>query len=71
MLEKGVEKIPTPTKGGIQNITILRRKAPVLMQGRTSKVQKDFVKNEIPKNRGTLDPKGVYIKCTPLSSGRG
>ena len=23
-------------------------------------VQKDFVKNETPKNRGTLDPKGVY-----------
>ena len=34
-----------------------------------SKVQKDFVKNETPKNRGTLDPKGVEKIPTPTNGG--
>lgn len=32
-------------------------------------VQKDFVKNETPKNRGTLDPKGVHKMYTPTKGG--
>ena len=28
-------------------------------------IQKGFVKNESPKNRGTLDPKGVVKLYTP------
>ena len=28
-------------------------------------IQKGFVKNETPKNRGTLDPKGVEKLATP------
>ena len=32
-------------------------------------VQKDFVKNETPKNRGTLDPKGVEKIPTPKNRG--
>ena len=31
-------------------------------------VQKDFVKNETPKNRGTLDPKG-WKNLPPLQKG--
>lgn len=32
-------------------------------------VQKGFVKNETPKNRGTLDPKGVVKLSTPTNGG--
>lgn len=32
-------------------------------------VQKGFVKNETPKNRGTLDPKGVVKLSTPTKGG--
>ena len=32
-------------------------------------VQKGFVKNETPKNRGTLDPKGIHKMYTPTSGG--
>ena len=42
--------------------------ADVLEISRSSdllQVQKDFVKNETPKNRGTLDPKGVEKIPTP------
>ena len=34
-----------------------------------SEVQKDFVKNETPKNRGTLDPNGVEKIPTPTKGG--
>ena len=32
-------------------------------------IQKGFVKNESPKNRGTLDPKGVVKLYTPTKGG--
>ena len=32
-------------------------------------IQKGFVKNESPKNRGTLDPKGVHKMYTPTNGG--
>ena len=32
-------------------------------------IQKGFVKNESPKNRGTLDPKGVVKIYTPANDG--
>ena len=46
--------------------------ADVLEISRSSdllQVQKGFGKNETPKNRGTLDPKGVHKMYTPTKGG--
>ena len=57
----GVNEVRTAIKDNGDVYFCLTDVADVLEISRSSdllQVQKDFVKNEIPKNRGTLDPKG-------------
>ena len=68
----GVNEVRTAIKDGGDVYFCLTDVADVLAISRSSdllQVQKDFVKNETPKNRGTLDPKGVEKIPTPTNGG--
>ena len=55
----GVNEVRTAIRNDVATILEISRSSDL------SEVQKDFVKNETPKNRGTLDPKGVHKMYTP------
>ena len=59
----GVNEVRTAIRNDVATILEISRSSDL------SEVQKDFVKNETPKNRGTLDPKGVHKMYTPTKGG--
>ena len=68
----GVNEVRTAIKDNGDVYFCLTDVATILEISRSSdllQVQKDFVKNETPKNRGTLDPKGVEKLATPTNGG--
>ena len=68
----GINEVRTAIKDNGDVYFCLTDVADVLEISRSSdllQVQKDFVKNETPKNRGTLDPKGVEKIPTPTKGG--
>ena len=68
----GINEVRTAIKDNGDVYFCLTDVADVLEISRSSdlfQVQKDFVKNETPKNRGTLDPKGVHKMYTPTNGG--
>ena len=60
----GVNEVRTAIRNDGATILEISRSSDLLQ------VQKDFVKNETPKNRGTLDPKGVEKIPTPTNTFR-
>ena len=60
----GVNEVRTAIRNDVATILEISRSSDL------SEVQKDFVKNETPKNRGTLDPKGVHKMYTPTNTFR-
>ena len=68
----GINEVRTAIKDNGDVYFCLTDVADVLEISRSSdllQVQKDFVKNETPKNRGTLDPKGVHKMYTLTKGG--
>ena len=68
----GVNEVRTAIRNDGDVYFCLPDVADVLEISRSSdllQVQKGFVKNETPKNRGTLDPKGVEKIPTPTNDG--